>query len=129
MKKIYNLLIFCFTLSNISIADCNWSSIKRNNDNTYSYSEELNICVGKLVKDNKNKNEEISNLNKAISLKDLAIENSDKRANVWMDTSLKLEDRVNKIDSMQKTNNFLFFGTGILTTILAGFMATRLLGK
>lgn len=129
MKKISILLIYSLFASNISIADCNWSGIKKNNDNTYSYSEELHICVGELVRNDKIKNEQITNLNKAISLKDLAIETSDKRANMWMDSSLKLEDRVNKIDSMQKTNNFLFFGAGILTTILAGFMTAKLLGK
>lgn len=129
MNKIAKITIFCFVLSNICFSECNWSNIKKNNDNTYTYSEELHLCVGELVRDNKNKDEQISNLTKSISLKDLALQTSDKRVEMWMDTSLKLEDRVSKIDSMQKTNNFLFFGAGILTTILAGFMAARILGK
>lgn len=129
MNKITKITIFCLILSNISFSECNWSNIKKNNDNTYTYSEELHLCVGELVRDNKNKDEQISNLTKSISLKDLALQTSDKRVEMWMDTSLKLEDRVNKVDSMQKTNNFLFFGAGILTTILAGFMTARILGK
>ena len=129
MNKVAKIILICYIFSVTSFAECDWSNIKKNNDNTYNYTEELHLCVGKLVKENKVKDEQILNLTKAITLKDLALDSSDKRVNLWMDTSMKLEDRVNKIDSMQKSNNFLFFSAGILTTILAGFMTAKLLGK
>lgn len=124
--KYLTLLVIFSLLSNLAKADCDWSKIKKNSDNTYTYSEELHLCVGSLVQDNKVKTQKIADLTKAISLKDLAIQASDTRANLWMDTSSKLEDRLQKVDSLSSKNSILYFGMGVATTFLAAWAAARL---
>ena len=107
-------------------ADCDWSQIKKNADGTYIYSEKLHLCVGKLVQDNKVKTQQITDFTKALSLKDLSIKASDDRANLWMDTSGKLEARLQKVDSLQKDNEWIFFGLGVLATSFAAYTASKL---
>jgi hypothetical protein len=120
------LVLFCMTIN--AFADCDWSQIKKNPDNTFTYSEPLHLCVGKLVQDNKVKTQQIADLTKALTMKDLSIKASDDRANLWMSTSEKLEDRVNKLDSMEKKNEWLYFGLGALTVLGAGYTAAKLIG-
>lgn len=126
-KILSSFVVFCLIVST-SFADCDWSQIKSNPDGTYTYSKELNLCVGKLVKDSANKDQQISDLTKAISLKDLALQSSDQRAQTWMTTSGQLEDRLQKVDSLEKKNEWLYFGLGVATTFLAGITAAKLSG-
>lgn len=122
------LVTFCI-LCNQVFAGCDWAQIKKNPDNTFTYPENLHICVGKLVQDNKVKDQQLSDLTKAISLKDLAIKEADGRATLWSDTSSKLEDRLQKVDSLEKKNEWLYFSLGVLTTFAAGYTAAKLVGR
>lgn len=126
MKK-FVIVILC--LSNIALGDCNWASIKTLPNGNYEYTPTLHLCVGKLVQDGKVKDTQIQDLTKAIQLKDLALTASDSRAKLWMDTSLSEQDRLMKIDSAQKQNNFLYFGLGILASIGVGMTTARLIGR
>lgn len=122
-------MIFCM-LSQIVLADnCDWTKIVKNNDGSFTYSKGLHVCVGILVKDNKDKTQQVGDLNQALSMKDLALQTADKRVQNWSDTTTKLEDRLTKIDSLEKKNEFVYFGAGVLATVLAGFMAARIIGK
>lgn len=123
-KVISSLLLICF-MSNAALADCDWSKIEKK-EKTYVYSEELHLCVGQLVQSNKTKDTQIADLTKAIQLKDLAIQKADERVALWMDTSFKMEDRLNKIDSLRSSNNTLYYGLGIATAILAVWAAGQL---
>jgi len=128
MKKILSsVLLFCI-LSNNVVADCDWTQIKKNPDNTYTYSEKLHLCVGQLVQDNKALNLQVGDLTKALTLKDLALTKSDERTQLWMNTSDQLTDRMTKIDEVYKHNEWLYFGLGVATTFLAGFAAAKLIG-
>jgi len=118
-----SILLFCTPVW----GECDWTQIKKNSDNTYTYSEPLHLCVGQLVQDNKIKIQQLSDLTQAISLKDLAIKDADQKAALWMNTSAQLEDRVQKLDSMEKHNEWLYFGLGVATTFLAGYMAAKIL--
>ena len=129
MKKTISLLVMSSFLSNAAMADCDWTKIKKNSDNTYTYSENLHLCVGRLVEDNKNLTAQNQDLKKAIDLKDLAIKYSDDRTQLWMKTSDQLMTRVNSIDSTYKRNEFLYFGLGVLATIGASFAAAKLIGR
>jgi hypothetical protein len=129
MKKLISLFVLMSLVSNLAFADCDWSKIKDNGDGTYTYTKELHLCVGQLKQDNKVKDQQIADYQKAIQLKDLALTTSDDRANRWMNNSLSLESKLTEVDSLQKKNDFLYFGLGILVTIGAGFMTARLLGK
>lgn len=125
-KIISGFLLICF-LSNTTLADCDWSKIVKNSDNTYTYPEQLHLCVGQLVQDNATKDRQISDLNQAIQLKDLALTKSDARMQLWMDTSDKLQNRLTTIDELAKKNEWLMFGLGALTVIGAGFIVSKTL--
>lgn len=130
MKKlISSILILC--LSTIAMADpnCNWSTIKTLPDGGYEYSPSLNLCVGNLIQTNKTQSAQIVDLTKAIELKDLALTAADSRTQIWETTSLAEQDRLTKISTEQKDNNFLYFGLGILSTVLTGFAVAKLVGK
>jgi hypothetical protein len=78
------------------------------------------------VQDNKVQTQQLTDLTKAISLKDLALKDSDQRATDWMNTSGTLEKRLQEVDSLEKKNDLLYFGLGVVMTSLAVFGAARL---
>lgn len=115
MKKSFaSLMALAIVVSSSAkAADCDFSTIQKQGDG-YLYSPECNRKVGKMVLDEKDRKEQVDKLNETIKLKDLSIDTNEKRAQLWMDTSLKLEDRVNTIDKMESTNKWLYFGLGVV---------------
>lgn len=129
-KKFLISFIILNLISNLAFADCNWSTgIKTLPDGGFEYSKECHIKVGQLIQDNNTQTQQITDLNKAVSLKDLALTQSDARATLWFNTSSQLEDRLQKVDSLEKHNDWLFFGLGVLTTFAAGYGVAKLIGK
>lgn len=139
MKKLISFILFSVFSCNVALADtlsaptkaapkCDWTQIKDNGNGTYTYPLALHLCVGQLVETNKTQILQIQDLTKAITLKDLAIKYSDDRATTWMNTSSGLEDRLQRVDKLEKTNDWLYFGLGALTVIGTGFMAARFIG-
>jgi hypothetical protein len=130
MKKlIVSLLLLC-TFSNLAFADCDWKTgIVPGPNKTFVYSEACHLAVGKLVQDSTVKDQQILDYKQAISLKDLALTNSDARVAMWEKSSLDQMDRLTKIDSEQKHNDFLYFGLGILSAVAVGFATAKLVGK
>ena len=122
------LLVFAFTVQS-AMANCDYSKIVANPDGTYTYSRELNKCVGGLVRDLKAASDQVDAYTKAITLKDLAIQASDKRAAMWETTALSLESRVTEIDSLEKKQNVGYFILGIVVTGIAVYGASKLAGK
>lgn len=125
MKRVTNFILLISFLCNTVNATCDWTAIKKNSDNTYIYSEELHLCVGNLIQENKTKDAQVADLLKAISMKDLALTASDQRAQLWNDTSIKLEDRIQKVDTLTSKNDVLYFGLGVLTTIAVAWATSR----
>jgi hypothetical protein len=120
--KIVSLAVAFATFSNVAFADCAFNDLKHNADGTVTYSAQDHVCVGNLVQDDATKTKQVQDLNKAITLKDLAITKSDARAQLWQDTSLKLESNIQSIDSYKSTSNWMFFGLGVLTIVGAGML-------
>src|SRR5580704_2146600 len=116
---IVTIFAFILTIQNSFADNCDWSQIKANSDGTYTYSAELNRCVGRTVRDLNAANQQIADYQKSITLKDLAIKDADSRANTWMNTSLTLEDHLSTIDSEIQKNKILYLGLGILVTSLS----------
>lgn len=119
-------LVLILTLSSQALAECDFSTGITKTQSGYVYSEECNRQVGKLVLDNKDKDSAIEYLNKTVTAKDLGLKIQEDRADKWMNTSLKLEDRVNEIDKVSSSNKELYFGLGVLTTVLAVFAASKI---
>lgn len=127
MKNLIStVLLFCF-MSNVALADCDFSKgITPGPNDTFIYSGECHRKVGTLVQDNAAKDKTIGELTQVITLKDLAITTADKRTQLWMDTSFKMEDRLNEVDSIYKKNEWLYFALGVVVTSAAVYGASRL---
>lgn len=127
VKNLVSSLLILSVLSSPAYAECDFSKdIEKLPDGRYAYSVDCHRHVGKMVEDLKDKDDQIAGLTKSISLKDLAIQTNEQRASLWMDTSLKLENRVNTMESMKSTNQWLYFGLGVLGTSLAVWGASKL---
>lgn len=126
MKKLISTVLLLSFVSNIAMADCDWTKIVQNPDGSRTYSKELHICVGQLKQDLEIANSQIVDYKKAIELKDLALVKADQRANMWMDTSFKLQDRMNTIDDLRSKNNWLYYGLGIASGFVAVWAAGQL---
>lgn len=127
MKNVICLLLLFSLVSNTAFGACDWSKdITPGPNKTFIYTEECHQKVGDLVQDARAKEQQVQDLSKAIQLKDLAIKDSDARASNWSNTSRDLEERLQKIDSAQKTNEYLAFGLGFLGAILTAWAASKL---
>lgn len=111
-----------------SLADCDFSTgIQKLPDGRYAYSEPCHKAVGKLVQDQKDKNVQLDA--QKVQIKDLGVQldAQEKRAQLWMDSSMKVEDRVNSLEAMKSSNQILYFGLGVLTMFGASYAAGRLI--
>lgn len=127
-KGISLLLLICVSV-NSAWAECDFSlGVKSLPNGNYEYSKDCHVRVGQLVQSNDTKDRQIVDLNQAIQLKDLAIKRADERTALWMDTSFKLEERLNKVHDLQSRNQWLFFSLGVVTTALSVFVATKAIG-
>lgn len=127
MKKLIAAALIAISISNVALADCDFSTgITKNDNGTFTYTKECHIKVGEMKRDLDLANTQIAEYKKVIDLKDLALTKSDARANLWMDTSFKLQDRMNVIDELKSKNQYLAFGLGIVVTGLAVWGAGQL---
>jgi hypothetical protein len=119
--KLLSIFLIIVMFSNTIFANCDFSKVVKNSDDTFTYSKDLHLCVGQLVQDNKTKDLQIADLTKSLSFKDLALKTADDRTQLWMDTTFKLENNINRIDELKKSNEWIYFGLGALTVIATGF--------
>lgn len=123
-------IIGLLLLSQTAMATCDFSiGISPGPNSTFIYTQECHLAVGALVQSNKTLSLQVGDLTQAITLKDLALTKADARTQLWMDTSQNLEGRIQKLDSMEKTNSWLYFGLGCLTVLGAGYMTAKLIGR
>lgn len=87
MKTTISLILIFSLISQYVSADCDFSDLVHNKDGTVTYTAADHICVGQLVQDNATKTQQIQDYVKALTLKDLALNDADKRTQLWLDTS------------------------------------------
>lgn len=116
MYKIILLLL----ISTSSFAECNWREISKQSDGSYKYPKSCHLAVGKLVLDEKDQTEAIGLLKESLRKKEEALSKEKQRAEVYKDTTEKMEEKVEKIDQLRKTQRWYYYAAGILTTILIG---------
>jgi hypothetical protein len=135
MKILLAILILCF--SSYSFAEsttlpdgtvCDWTKITPNPDGTYIYSALLNRCVGAIVQDNKTKTIQIADLYKAVDLYKQTIQTDEQRIQNLMLTLSQVSARVEHAEELQKSNDKLAFGLGVLTTLVAAEAMSKLAG-
>lgn len=126
MKKLISTILIVSCLSNVALADCDFSTVTKLEDGSYKYSKECHIKVGEMKRDLDIANKQVKLLNDSLELKDLALSKSNERIALWMDTTYKLEDRLNKIDELRSKNNWIYFGLGAVFTGLAVWGAGQL---
>lgn len=130
MKKLVSFILMLCFLSNVAFADCDFTTgITPLGDGTFKYSGECHRKVGQIVQDNKIKDAQITDLTQALTLKDLAITKADARAQMWMDTTLKLESNLSKIDDLRSKNEVIYFALGVVFTGAAVWGASQLVRK
>lgn len=112
------MAIVCF--SNVALADCNFTTgITSLPNGNYEYVKPCHIKVGEIKRDLGIANTQNEMLIEAVKLKDLALTKANERAGLWMDTSFKLEARVETMDKIYNRNKIIYFGLGVLATGLA----------
>jgi hypothetical protein len=131
MNKNIVILLICALFSNPvfgnSQPSCDWTQIKQLPDGGYEYDPQLHLCVGSLVQQNKDLTLQVGDLTKAVQLKDLALSTADSRTQLWQKSADDAQSSLSKIESTNSTRDWIFFGLGVCTTFLAGFMASKLI--
>ena len=123
MKKY--ILLFLFTINSFAACDFSTGITKLPNGN-FEYTKECHLSVGVMVKNLEDREAQVTALNKTIELKDLAIDMQEKRSALWMDTSFKLETKLNDIQRYNDTSNILHFALGVAVTGLSVWAAGQL---
>jgi hypothetical protein len=130
MKKLTSVILAVSLFSNVALAECDFrTGIKPNGDGSFTYSGACHRKVGEIKQDLEIANSQVSDYKRAIELKDLAIIKADQRAQMWMDTSFKLEEKMSKIDDLRSKNNLLYFGLGVVVTGFAVWGAGQLVKR
>lgn len=129
IKKLLSIFTVISLISSVSFADCDFSTgITKTDHNTYEYSKDCHIAVGQMKVDLGVAKQQLVDYKAALDLKDTALDKATQRANMWMDTSFKLEDRNQSIENAVKTNQWLYFGLGVVVTGFAVYGAAKLSG-
>lgn len=106
-------LILCLSFCTQVFA-CNVKQIKEQADGSFSYPLDCHLEFGRLVRVEKEREKQIEHLNKSIELKDLAIDVSNDRIELWQNTAYKLEDRLLKYEATSERMRWIYFGLGVI---------------
>ena len=101
-------------------ASCNVKTdIIKQANGTRIYSLDCHKMVGKLIADEKDRKEQIAHLNKTIKLKDLSIDLSYKRADLWQKEAENQYGLLKKHAKWRSYEKYIWFGGGIAVTVLS----------
>lgn len=108
-------------------ASCDYDKdIVENADGTFTYSAECHMEFGKTLDERDALLEELAALNETIEFKDEAIARLEERNQLWMETSDKLQDRVNAMETVTTWNKTGHFLLGVGATVLSVWAAGQL---
>jgi hypothetical protein len=125
--RIVSFVCVLLSLTSSAFGSCDFANdIKENPNGTYTYTKECHIEVGKRVKKLALVEEQVLQLEKTIELKDLALSKQRERADMWMDASLKINDKLVQYDAIASKDDKLYFLMGVGITILSVWAAGQL---
>ena len=114
-------------LSTNAYSACDFKTgITKVSDSSFLYNKPCHLEVGRLVEESKIRKKQVADLNKSLTLKDLAITKADARIDLWKATTYKLEDRMLRQKKFSKFNDTFMFGSGILAGFLSVWAAGQL---
>jgi hypothetical protein len=115
--------LLTFLISFQSLA-CDWSTIERQDDK-FIYSSKCHLSVGRLVKTEKKREEQVKTLNKSLELKDLALSESDKRADLWEKEANKQNELLRKSEKSAKLEKVIWFGAGVASVLFGAWAINK----
>lgn len=127
-----NILVALLALSlplNSFAASCDYANDIKKVEGGYLYTEGCHIEVGKKVKGYTILSKQVEELEKTITLKDLALTKSDERANMWMNTSVSMAEKVTAYETARSADAYKNVALGVLGTVLAVWAAGQLRSK
>ena len=124
MRFLPILLILNFAI-NTSYAACNPKDIVKKSG-YYQYPVDCHVDYGRLRKVEDERKKQVAHLEKSIELKDLAIDTSLKRIEIWQKSTYKLEDRLLTFERNNDKMKWIYFGLGIAVMGLATHGASKL---
>ena len=101
-------------VGNSALASCNPRDIQKIESGRYSYSVDCHVEFGRLIQVEKERVKQIEHMNESIKLKDLAIDTSNKRIELWQNTTYKVEDRLIRLEKSNSKTKWVYFGLGAL---------------
>lgn len=133
MKRLMLCIMLTVSLVGQSaLANCDFSTIKKV-DSGYLYSSECHGEVGKikkakeaLEKASEERKKQVDKLTESIKLKDLALDTADERIMNWRMESYEQHERLLKQRKYEKYNDWMYFGGGILVTVLSVWAAGQI---
>ena len=128
MKHLIVCIVMMVSLvSQTVLASCNPKDIKKDTSTgSYIYPVDCHVEFGQLKQDEEERKKQISHLKESIKLKDLAIDTSNSRIELWQNTTYKMEDRLLKIERNNDRMKWIYFGLGILVMTGATYGASQL---
>ena len=107
---------------------CDFSKgVTENPDGTFKYTRECHIEAGKKIKGYGILEEKNFELEKQVSLKDMIITKHEERTAMWMDTSLKLNDKLQTYDRLATSDRWTSFAIGFGAALLSIYVSDQAL--
>lgn len=123
-------IIFAIILSLLpieSLAACDPDSdIKQNQDGSYTYTRSCHLDAGKAFKKVSLLDEKVSLLETKIDLKDSQLFKQEQRAEMWMETANKINDKLIGYEKAKDNDKILNFGLGMLFTFASVWAAGQI---
>lgn len=127
MKQLIVYIIIVCALPLQVFAECDFSTgITLMPNGNYEYLKSCHIKVGEMKRDLGISLIQNDKLTKALEFKDIALNKSNERADLWETTSKKLESNIETMDSLYQRNKWLYFGLGVLVASAAVYGAGQL---
>lgn len=119
-------LFLVFLISFNSFAACDFKTGIKEVDGQFVYSKDCHLEVGRLVKEEKQRDEQVGELKKAIELKDLALDKADQRVMLWRKETYEQHKYLERQQTMSEYQKWIYFGLGVAVSGFAVWGAGQL---
>lgn len=119
--------IFSLIFSTTVQAECDPAKdIRKLDAQTYAYSVGCHIFVGETIEELGRLKTQNKSLYASIDFYQQALAKSEQRTQLWMDTTFKTQDQLNKFQSASELDGWVKFGLGVGVTVLSVWASGQL---